>query len=83
MRRRVLRSFWFGDGTQIFPRKPKFSFSFLFDAEHKNSKTEFEVYFLAPNVPDKLYKYGFTKTSAAARVQYENERRQTLRVGNA
>ncbi len=60
MRWCVLRSFWFGDGTQNFPRKPKFSFSFLFDAEHKNSKTEFEVYFLAPNVPDKVYNYGFT-----------------------
>lgn len=61
MRWCVLRSFGFGDdGADNFAQTPDFPRPFLFDTENKNRPTEFEVYFLAPDVPDKVYNYGFT-----------------------
>lgn len=61
MRWCVLRSFGFDDKeSEKFAQAPTFPRPFLFDTENKKRKTEFEVYFLAPDDPDKVYNYGFT-----------------------
>ncbi len=61
MRWCVRYSFGFNDdNTDDFTLAPDFPRPFLFDTENQSRKTEFEIYFLAPNVPDKVYNYGFT-----------------------
>lgn len=61
MRWCVQNSFGFDDKeTEKFAQDPDFPRPFLFDVENKSRLTEFEVYFLAPNVSDKVYNYGFT-----------------------